>query len=393
MNTLWKKGPMRRVRPPRQSRAAHQPRRVAELGTLSPAEVLARHPIGHAPPLRVLEVLLRLYNNQHTALEKTVSHKTRHDRAQFLRRFFRDLHDKAGFKTLPDPRNLGQKHVQAMARIWQDEYLAPATVQTYFSFLRGLSRWIGKPGMVRAPAHYGLELAQYRREAAARRDRSWSAQAVDIDGLIERICLHDAHVGASLRLIHAFGLRRKESVMWRPHRNVVGFGTTGLPPDRQEAERYVRIREGAKGGRERFIPIDTPARAAAVAYAQQIAVGQDAHMGDPACDLKQNLRRFDYVLARFGITGQTLGITAHGLRHEVLIDKYQELAGAPPPVRGGVNLLPEEIERRARTAVVRLAGHSRLRVADAYLGKPAHPEAVLASAIGNNEASSPAKEP
>ena len=157
--------------------------------------------------------------------------------------------------------------------------------------------------------------------------------------------------------------------MWRPHRNVVSFGTTGLPPEQQEAERYLRVKAGAKGGRERFLPIDTPARAAAVAYAQQVAVGQDAHLGDPAHDLKQNLRRFDYVLARFGVTFRQLGVTAHGLRHEALIDKYRELAGSEPPVRGGARP-PEEIELTARKAVVRLAGHSRIRVADAYLGRP-----------------------
>ena len=66
------------------------------------------------PARKVLDVLLELFNSQHTALQKTVSHKTRYDRAQFLRRFFRDLHERAGFKLLPDPRNLGQKHLRAM---------------------------------------------------------------------------------------------------------------------------------------------------------------------------------------------------------------------------------------------------------------------------------------
>jgi len=368
MNQLWKKGPMRRVRPPRQPRASHQPDHDAAPGTLSPAELLARYPIGRAQPLRVLEVLLRLHNNEHTAREKTVSHKTRHDRAQFLRRFFRELHQRAGFNTLPDPRNLGQKHVQAMVRVWQEDGLAPATVQTYFSFLRGLASWVGKPGMVRDPAHYGMGLAQYQRHEAARRDRSWSAQSVDIDALIERICLHDRHVGASLRLVRAFGLRRKESVMWRPHRNVVAFGFTGLPAP-QEADHYIRIKEGAKGGRERFLPIDTPARVTAVAHAQQVAVGQDAHMGDPAHDLRQNLRRFDYVLARFGVTFRQLGVTAHGLRHEALIDMYRERSGSEPPVRGGERP-PAEVDLAARKAVVQLAGHARVRVSDAYLGRP-----------------------
>ena len=77
-------------------------------------QILARYTPGKAAPLKVLDVLIELFNTLHTALEKTVSHKTRHERAQFLRRFFRDWKLKAGFKTMPDPRNLAQKHIRAM---------------------------------------------------------------------------------------------------------------------------------------------------------------------------------------------------------------------------------------------------------------------------------------
>ena len=82
----------------------------------SPQQVLAMYPPGRTPVNRVVDVLIELFNPLHTALEKTVSHKTRYERAHFLRRFFRELHTDAGFKLAPDPRNLGQRHVQAMVR-------------------------------------------------------------------------------------------------------------------------------------------------------------------------------------------------------------------------------------------------------------------------------------
>ena len=135
-----------------------QPARPQDWTGKSPQEILARYQPGKAPPLKVLEVLIKLFNTQHTALEKTVSHKTRQERGQFLRRFFRDLKLKAGFKTVPDPRNLGQKHIHAMVQVWQQAHLAPATIQTYLSFLRGLAMWMGKHGFVRKPGHYGLSL-------------------------------------------------------------------------------------------------------------------------------------------------------------------------------------------------------------------------------------------
>jgi hypothetical protein len=341
--------------------------RCQDWAALTPEEVLAHYKPGKANPLRVLEVLLRLFNHQHTSLEKTVSHKTRQERAEFLRRFFRDLKLKAGFKTLPDPRNLGDRHIRAMIAVWQREMLTPATLQTYFSFLRGLASWIGKHGFIRAPAHYGLARGEYQRHESAQRDKSWTAANIDIDALVEQVCAYDRYVGASLRLIRALGLRRKESVMFRPHICVVPFENTGLPPEDHQADHYVQIKAGAKGGRLRFVPLDTPQRIAALEFAQAVTKDADAHMGDPRHSLEHNLRRFDYVMVKFGITQRNLGATAHGLRHEAMIDIYQSKAGEAPPVRGGGPVSPE-LDTAARLSAAKLAGHNRRRAADAYLG-------------------------
>ncbi|THF61082.1 integrase [Pseudothauera nasutitermitis] len=347
--------------------ARHQPPRRQDWAALTPTEILARHRPGKTHPLRVLEVLLELFNARHTALEKVVSHKTRRERADFLRRFFRDLQRKAGFKTPPDPRNLGDRHIRAMVAVWQREQLAPATIQTYLSFLRGLASWLGKPGFIRDPAHYGLSLAEYQRHEYARRDKSWTAAGIDIEAVLGRIVVYDRHVGASLRLIQAFGLRRKESVMFRPHRCVVPFEVTGLPSEARQADHYVRIKEGAKGGRLRFVPLDTPQRLAALELARAVAEGEDAHMGNPRHSLKKNLRRYDYVMAKFGVTAAMLGATGHGLRHEAMIDRYTAEAGVAPPVRGGAAVSPD-VDKAARHAAAHLAGHNRTRAAGAYLG-------------------------
>ncbi|UCV20795.1 phage integrase N-terminal domain-containing protein [Ferribacterium limneticum] len=355
-------------RPHSAGRATHKAQNPRDWSGLNAPDILARYRPGHAAPMNVLEVLLKLFNERHTARMKTVSHKTRQERADFLRRFFRDLQRRAGFKTLPDPRNLGQKHIQAMVQIWREDKLKPATIQTYLSFLRGLAKWLGKNGFVRSPAHYGLEIDEYQRHEAAERDKSWSAQGVDVEALIDKVCVYDPYVGASLRLIRAFGLRRKESVMLRPNECIVPFESTGLAESEKLADRYVWIRQGAKNGRQRFVPLSTPQRVAAIEYAQSVVWGTEAHMGDPANDLKRNLRRFDYVLDKFGITARELGITAHGLRHEALIDEFVACSGQQPPVRGGGILAPE-VEAAARRAVARLAGHERQRASNAYCGK------------------------
>jgi len=365
-NTVHRTSRRRQQEPASPGRSSQQqPARLQSWAGKTPQEILARYQPGKVP-LQVLEVLIKLFNSQHTALEKTVSHKTRQERAQFLRRFFRDLKQKAGFKTVPDPRNLGQKHIHAMVQVWQQDHLAPATIQTYLSFLRGLARWMGKHGFVRKPGHYGLSLEDFQRHEFARRDKSWSAQGIDAEAVITAVCKFDLRVGASLRLMSALGLRRKESVQFRPFLHVMPFNETGLPENQQQADRYAWVK--GKGGRVRWIPLDDPLQLAALEFAQGVVDGRDAHMGDPRRDLKRNLRRLDYVLEKFGITLRKRGATGHGLRHEVLNDAYEDITGVPSPVRGGGPVSPE-LDRAARLAVSQLAGHARARAAGAYLGQ------------------------
>jgi len=68
-----------------------------------------------------------------------------------------------------------------------------------------------------------------------------------------------------------------------------------------------------------------------IEYAQQVVSGPDAPLGNPRHDLKHNLKRFDYVLVKFGICNSKLDITAHVLRHEALIDEFVALTGQQPP--------------------------------------------------------------
>lgn len=346
---------------------AHQPRRPEHWGGLTAQEILDRHPPGKTSPMRVLEILITLFNHQHTAKQKDVSFKTRQERAYFLRRFFRDLQKKAGFKTLPDPRNLGGRHVAAMVAIWQQERLAPATIQTYLSFLRALAQWTKKPGMVKHPSAYGLKPEEYERHEAADRDKSWSAHGIEIDALLELIAKFDAYVGAAIRLMRTLGLRKKEAIMCRPHQCVVPFEATGLPLHKKKADFYARIESGSKGGRERFVALDTPEKLAAIEHAKTVVVTRDGHMGNPSHSLKQAMARFGSVVRKFGVTKKRLGVTSHGLRHEVLIDQFEKLTGHAAPVRGGAKL-PTEIDKPARQEVAELAGHARQRASTAYIG-------------------------
>lgn len=358
-------------------------KRRTDWAGLSAVDIMRRHPPGSLPPEKALEMLITLFNEQHTAKHKSVSHKTRHDRAVFLRRFLRELRTKAGFATLPDPRNLGGRHIQATVDLWRKDQMAAATIQTYLSFLRGLALWIGKPGLVLQPAAYGLSPSQYQRHEVAQRDRSWTGAGIDIDPLIEEVCARDRHVGAALRLIRAFGLRRKEAVMMRPHACVVPFEATGMPMDRKKADSYLWVRQGSKGGRPRFVAICTQIQHDALAYARQVAGSADAHVSDPNRELKQNLNHFSYVMRFFGLSLAERGATGHGLRHEVLVEVWRSQTGTEPPVRHG-RQPPAELANAARQEIAETAGHARKRAAGAYIGSAR--AARQADAMGGDHA-------
>ena len=345
----------------------HKPPRKRGWDGLTNAQILALYPAGSTAPLTVLEVLIQLFNAQHTAKQKSVSFKTRHERANFLRRFFRVLQKRGGLARLPDPRNLNHRHIEAMVQLWKEDKLAAGTIQTYLSFLRGFAIWIGKRGLVKRPEDYGLAVDEYQRHQASNADKSWSGNHVDVQATLAGIAQYDKHVGAMMALIRAFGLRKKEAVMLRPFLCVVPFEGTGLPPDGKQANRYLAIVAGSKGGRQRYIPLNTPERIAAVEQAQRTVARRDCHMGQPGYSLKQSLRRFTYVMEKFGVTQKSLGVTAHGLRHEALIAQYEALTGLPAPVRGG-KPPPKPIESAARGEVAVLAGHNRARSSSAYLG-------------------------
>ncbi len=139
---------------------------------------------------------------------------------------------------------------------------------------------------------------------------------------------------------------------------------SGVPILELETER------GTKGGRLRHIPIDTPAKRAALEAAKALVSTESQYLADPARSLKQNLYRLRNVLQKFGVTGRELGITAHGLRHQYAADRYEAFAGAAAPVRGGV--APDaETDDRARLQVAEELGHSRIEVVAAYLGQSA----------------------
>lgn len=323
-----------------------------------------------------LAAIIDQRNEMHAFRYKVVSHNTRAARRQALFRMFALLR-RLGYATAPD--NLGERHVAALVRYWcaGTEQGAPvrphpfsaAYIQQQLSILRVYAGWIGKPGLVRAAEAYAHDPALVARSYPARRDRSWDGNGVDTQALIDQVAARDRHVGVQLRLMLAFGMRRKEAVMFWPHVAEVPF--YALPGGLAAAERWVsflRIKRGTKGGHLRYTAVRSDAQRVALDDARALVTTRHGHVGCPGLSLKQALDRFSNVVRGAGMTRKALGVTAHGLRHQFANDLYFEIARVRSSVRGGDPALDPAVRRDAYRQVAEQLGHHRPQISTAYLG-------------------------
>jgi site-specific recombinase XerC len=298
-----------------------------------------------------LQDLIDANNWRHGRKHKGVSYNTEANRADTLWLVFKQLHK---MNRPMMPRSFRMKHVQALLRRWEDKGLSASTMQTRLSYMRTFCSWIGKAGMIPGTlADYLHNPGSAKRTYAAQHDKSWSASGIDVSAKIAEIARYDRYVGAQLSLIQALGLRAKEACMCRPWESDQGT--------------VFHLLHGTKGGRPRFVPIDTAEKRAAVDLAKSLVDGPTGFLANPAKSLKQNKARYHNVLAKFGVTRSDLGVTGHGLRAGYGLDLYEKLTGMPAPIRGGDPVPPAD-DRSARLLIADHYGHARSAISTAYLG-------------------------
>lgn len=330
------------------------------------ASALPGEPLDPTKWHQVLEALLDKHNWAHGTRAKSVSFKTMKERKGFLFRFFRKLRQDPETRFFIDPRSLRHRHVQHSVHRWIEAGLTVGSIKNYLSHLRVFSGWIGKRGMVLNIEKYVDAPSLLKRTNVATSDRSWSAHDVDAAEVLARVNAIDRFVGAQLFMIQAFGLRVKEAITCRPHLAVVDDRL--FLADASDLGTNLEVKRGTKGGRVRYVAIDSDLKQQALKHAKETARLNEDSLSDPRLSLKEAYGRFYYVLGKAGLTRAALGVTAHGLRHQYAHDKYEQLTGVPAPVRGGPRGLDDH---EARIAVARDLGHARKQISSAYLGSSA----------------------
>ena len=324
----------------------------------------------HVPEWRKsLEAVLRKHNGVRYN-GSTASDATKAKRAKEIRAMIRTLREK-GYK-LNDIRNLKTKHVMVLVNHWKAQKLSAATLQSKLSILRQLAQWINKPNLVRATCHY-FPNGEARRSSINKVDKSWTTRGIDVIAKFAEVRAQDPLEAVKLELQVIMGLRMMESIQLQPH-----LADTGT---------HLHITKGAKGGKERLVAIDSPAKRALVDQAKSL-VKQGDSLSQASRNLKQAKDHFYYVLRKHGITRNQLGVTAHGLRHEYANNRYEEKTGVPSPVRGGGPVDPQ-IDLTARREIAQELGHCRPEVTAYYLGPMSSEKAASSAALTNQPISKP----
>ncbi len=240
--------------------------------------------------------------------------------------------------------SLKDKHVSALVERWQAEGLSTGTVKNRLAHLRWWAEKIGKSSVIpNDNQRLGIPERSYRSEAG---------KQLRLDpGQVDKV--RDPNIRLSLELQSAFGLRREESIKFRPSYAVRG-DELHLKPS------------WTKGGRPRTIPIRNERQHLLLA-AVAGAVGKGSLI-PPDKNYREHLRVYEGELRKAGIS------RAHGLRHAYAQDRYRELTGWDSPHAGGprsAELTPEQkaLDREARLAISAEMGHGREEITAIYLGR------------------------
>ena len=267
-------------------------------------------------------------------------------RSRALALMAKQLRQDLGYRHLESVHELRGRHVEALVRLWFDQGLNPGTIKNKLSYLRWLLRKVNRQSVMK-PRNDDYLVPRRAYVATKATDK---AQELDMDKLTR---IENPYVAWSLKLMAAFGLRRKEAIKFK-----VAYAY-------QPGASEIRLKGSwTKGGRERRIPIETPAQRALLEEVASFA-GKGSLIPAELTYIEQ-VRRFDHWVKKVGLHHM------HGLRHEYAQRQYEALSGLTAPVKLGD--LPEwtdderERDLQARKALSPRLGHGRTDVMGAYIG-------------------------
>jgi site-specific recombinase XerC len=271
------------------------------------------------------------------------SYATQAARAWQLSLMANQLHE-LGFRHM-NVRSLKEKHVRALVALWKKQGIKVGTMKNRLSTLRWWARHVGKPGVV-ANDNSAYDIGNRSNVPEVSKAVHLTAKQI--------AAIQDERARLSVRLQIAFGLRREESIKFKP--------SYAMQDDNR-----IRLKANwCKGGRARTIPITNDEQRALLKEVADFAGG--GSLIPPDKMYVQQQRRYDRQVRNAGLS------KLHGLRHAYAHRRFEELTGFKAPIDGGPasrSLTSDQraLNKGARETIALELGHKREQISAAYLGR------------------------
>jgi len=237
-----------------------------------------------------------------------------------------------------------EKHVRRLTDKWIVDGLNPGTIKNRMAQVRWWASKVNALHKIPSNDQLGIDKRTYI---------SSDNKAVKLEPKhLEKV--YDEHLKLSLRLQSEFGLRREEAIKFN-----ASYAYTG---------KSIRLKDSwCKGKRSREIPITNEAQKRLISEIKQFT-GKNSLIPEHKLYVQQ------MNLYRNVVTESVIGFNkGHGLRHNYAQDRYKQLSGNEPPIRGGkrqreMTFTEREKDRNVRLVISEELGHSREQVTSIYLG-------------------------
>ena len=270
------------------------------------------------------------------------SFQTQRDRQSTLLLIARQL-DELGWRQLR-AYELMPRHDRKLVALWKEQGIKTGTILNRLAALRWWARQVNRRWVLPASnAVYGLE----KRSTVATVSKAQHLTDVQLGAIT------DPHVQMSVKVQQAFGLRRKECLMLRPHEADKGH--------------YLELQDSwTKGKRPRIVPILTTEQRQVLDEAKAL-VQPGESLIPPDRDFRQGKNRYTHYTTQAGLHN------LHGVRHGYAQERFEALAGYPAPVAEGPPRKAMTPTERAEDTDVRQKvsielGHTRVGITATYTG-------------------------
>jgi hypothetical protein len=249
--------------------------------------------------------------------------------------------------------------------------LSGAYIQQQLSFLRTLSAWIGKPGLVKPARSYVSDSALLVCASHATLEKTDHLRQVDRQAMLDRVASVDPRVGLQLEVMLAYAVPCREAIEFCPslaqipRHILLDAGIAG------DWLAFVRYKRGTPRMHVRLVAIRSDEQRVVIERARDVAPDPGTNICSPPLALKQAETRFRNVLRRSGVSLQRLGVTASERQRVLAADVHFELRSMPAPsgkrTPGTDSAVMEAVHAEvARQLERRLARHGQAREATAY---------------------------